>query len=81
MNGNSYILMHKKLIEIKGWIKNDRSFTRHSLTLKCLGFVFTLNTHADKHYHILSKTLIFKIIEKHVIKDQEDFIKDVMGSR
>ena len=44
-------------------------------------FVFTLSTHADKHYHMLSRTLIFTTIEKYAIKDQEDFIRDVMGLR
>ena len=41
VNGNSSILIHKQVIEIKGWIKNDMTFTRHSPTFKCLGFVFT----------------------------------------
>jgi len=43
--------------------------------------VFILNTHVDKHYHMPNKTLIFTTIEKHEIKDQKDFIKDVIGQR
>ena len=61
MNGNSYILIHKQVIEIKGWIKNVR--------------------HADKHYHMLSKTIIFTKIQKHAIRYQEDSIKNAMRPR
>jgi len=44
--------------------QNRQNFTGESPTLKCLGFVFTLSTHANKHYHMLSKTLILTTIEK-----------------
>jgi len=54
VNRNSYILTHKHIIEIKCLIKNDKTFIRRFLTLKCLG-VFTLNTHANKYYHMLAR--------------------------
>ena len=44
--------------------QNWQNFIGHSPTLKCLGLVFTLSTHVDKHYHMLSKTLIFTTFEK-----------------
>jgi len=42
-------------------------------------FVFILSTHVEKYYHMLSKTLIFTIVEKIAIKDQKNFIMDIMG--
>ena len=81
VDGNSYFLIYKAGNWNQKLNQNWQNFTGHSPNLKCLGFVFILSTHADKHYHMLSQTLIFTTIEKHAIKDQEDFIRDVMRLR
>jgi len=42
VNQTSYISSHKRVIEIRGWIKNDRTFIKLSPSLKCLGLYLHL---------------------------------------
>jgi len=58
-----------------------KSSQNNCLTLKCFRFVYTLNSHASKHYYKLNKTLTSVVIELHAHKDQDDFLRDVMGPR